>query len=89
MSAGACILGCAGPELLDAEGSPEAYVEDLRHERDTIESKLDSVESELDDLRVEYAGFLLAAISDSANEGQFARARRGGTERGRGRGAPP
>ncbi len=48
-------------EVPDAEGSPEAYVEDLRHERETIESKLDSVESELDDLRVEHAGFLLAA----------------------------
>ncbi|CQH61359.1 A-type ATP synthase subunit I [Halobacterium hubeiense] len=47
-------------EVPDAEGSPEAYVEDLRHERDTVESKLDSVESELDDLRVEHAGFLLA-----------------------------
>jgi V/A-type H+-transporting ATPase subunit I len=48
-------------EVPDAEGSPEAYIEDLRHERETIESKLDSVESELDDLRVEHAGFLLAA----------------------------
>ncbi|GAA0268113.1 V-type ATP synthase subunit I [Halobacterium noricense] len=48
-------------EVPDAEGSPEAYVEELRHERETIESKLDSVESELDDLRVEHAGFLLAA----------------------------
>ncbi len=48
-------------EVPDAEGSPEAYVEELRHDRETIESKLDSVESELDDLRVEHAGFLLAA----------------------------
>jgi len=48
-------------EVPDAEGSPEAYVEDLRHERQTVESKLASVENELDDLRVEHAGFLLAA----------------------------
>ncbi|MUV60360.1 V-type ATP synthase subunit I [Halobacterium sp. CBA1126] len=48
-------------EVPDAEGSPEEYVEDLRHERETIESKLDSVEDEFEDLRVEHAGFLLAA----------------------------
>jgi len=48
-------------EVPDAEGSPDAYVEELRHERETIESKLDSVESELNELRVEHAGFLLAA----------------------------
>ncbi|NIB99681.1 V-type ATP synthase subunit I [Halobacterium sp. R2-5] len=48
-------------EVPDAEASPEQYVQELRHERDTVESKLDSVENELEDLRVEHAGFLLAA----------------------------
>jgi V/A-type H+-transporting ATPase subunit I len=48
-------------EVPDAEGSPEAYVEDLRHERQSVESKLEGVENELDNLRVEHAGFLLAA----------------------------
>jgi len=48
-------------EVPDAETSPEQYVEELRHERDSVESKLDGVENELEDLRVEHAGFLLAA----------------------------
>ncbi|MFB6270066.1 MAG: V-type ATP synthase subunit I, partial [Halobacterium sp.] len=48
-------------EVPDAEGSPEEYVDDLRHEKQTVESKLDDVQSELDSLRVEHAGFLLAA----------------------------
>ncbi|MFB6070317.1 MAG: V-type ATP synthase subunit I, partial [Halanaeroarchaeum sp.] len=44
----------------DASGSPGAYVDELRHEKEKIESKLESVESELEDYRLEYAGFLLA-----------------------------
>ncbi|MFC3477597.1 V-type ATP synthase subunit I [Halobacterium litoreum] len=48
-------------EIPDAEGSPESYVEELRHERQTLESKLENVENELENLRLEHAGFLLAA----------------------------
>ncbi|MFB6068960.1 MAG: V-type ATP synthase subunit I [Halobacterium sp.] len=48
-------------EIPDAEGSPESYVEELRHEKQTIEGKLESVENELENLRLEHAGFLLAA----------------------------
>ncbi|WP_332322965.1 V-type ATP synthase subunit I [Natronomonas sp.] len=41
--------------------SPEAYIEDLQHRRETVESKLRTVENELGDLKHEVAGFLLAA----------------------------
>ncbi|WP_134668415.1 V-type ATP synthase subunit I [Halorussus marinus] len=45
----------------DAEGSPEEYVEELEHERQKLETELESVESELENLRLDTAGFLLAA----------------------------
>ncbi len=48
-------------EVPDAETSPEAYVEELEHERQKLESKLGGIENELEDLRLEHAGFLLAA----------------------------
>ncbi|NHN46713.1 V-type ATP synthase subunit I [Halostella sp. JP-L12] len=48
-------------EVPDAEGSPEEYVEELRHERQQLESRRDSVEGDLEKLRLDAAGFLLAA----------------------------
>ncbi|AHG04871.1 ATP synthase subunit I [Halobacterium sp. DL1] len=48
-------------EIPDAEGRPEAYLDDLRAERRDVEADLERVESELDELRKEHAGFLLAA----------------------------
>ncbi|MFB6120063.1 MAG: V-type ATP synthase subunit I [Halobacteriaceae archaeon] len=48
-------------DVPDEEGSPSDIVAELEHERETLESRLESVESELDDLRLEHAGFLLAA----------------------------
>ncbi|MFC6952194.1 V-type ATP synthase subunit I [Halorubellus litoreus] len=45
----------------DAEGNPSEYVEELRHRKQRLESKLNTVEDELDDLRLEVASFLLAA----------------------------
>jgi V/A-type H+-transporting ATPase subunit I len=48
-------------EVPDAEDSPGAYVEELRHERETVESELESVDAELEEFRLEHAGFLLAA----------------------------
>lgn len=48
-------------EIPDAEGSPEEYVEELRHEKQTLESKVVGVEEDLESLRLEHAGFLLAA----------------------------
>ncbi len=51
------------PDLDAADGatSPEAYLEELRHRRQKVESKLETVENELEDLKHEVAGFLLAA----------------------------
>ena len=51
------------PDLGDETGatSPEAYLEDLRHRRNSIESELETVENQLEDLKHEVAGFLLAA----------------------------
>jgi len=48
-------------DVPDADGDPEDIVAELEHERETLESRLESVESELEDLRLEHAGFLLAA----------------------------
>jgi V/A-type H+-transporting ATPase subunit I len=45
----------------DASGSPEEYVEELRREKQSLESNLDGVEEDLEALRLEHAGFLLAA----------------------------
>ncbi|NHN60835.1 MULTISPECIES: V-type ATP synthase subunit I [Halorussus] len=51
----------ASLEIPDAEGSPENYVDELRHERQKLESKLDSVENELQNVKLDAGGFLLAA----------------------------
>ena len=48
-------------EIPDAEGSPDDYVEELKHDRQKLESRLDDVENELNDIRLDTAGFLLAA----------------------------
>jgi V/A-type H+-transporting ATPase subunit I len=48
-------------DVPDAEGSPEQYVEELEHERQKLESELGSVENEIEDLKLDTAGFLLAA----------------------------
>jgi len=48
-------------EVPDGEGAPADLVAELEHERETLASRLESVESELEDLRLEHAGFLLAA----------------------------
>ena len=48
-------------ELPEGDGDPEEYLEELNHRKQQLESKLDAVEHDLDDLRLDYAGFLLAA----------------------------
>ncbi|MFB6172729.1 MAG: V-type ATP synthase subunit I [Haloarculaceae archaeon] len=57
-------------EIPDAEGSPEEYVSELRHRKQQLESDLDEVEDELENLRLEVAGFLLAAEEKLAIEVQ-------------------
>ncbi|UPW01918.1 V-type ATP synthase subunit I [Halorussus gelatinilyticus] len=51
----------ASLDVPDAQGSPEEYVEELEHERQKLESKLDSVENELENVKLDTASFLLAA----------------------------
>ncbi|WP_128476775.1 V-type ATP synthase subunit I [Halorussus pelagicus] len=51
----------ASLEVPDAEGSPEEYVDKLQRERQKLESNLDSVENEVEQLKLDTAGFLLAA----------------------------
>jgi V/A-type H+-transporting ATPase subunit I len=48
-------------EVPDAEGSPEEYVAELDHRKQQLESKLRTVEDELDEVKLDAAGFLLAA----------------------------
>ncbi len=48
-------------EIPDAEGSPADYRSELTHRRRQLESRLETVEGELADIRLDVAGFLLAA----------------------------
>ncbi|MFC6974589.1 V-type ATPase 116kDa subunit family protein [Halomicroarcula sp. GCM10025709] len=68
---GATFSGLAVP---DGDGDPSSYLEELRHEEQQLESKLSTVEDELDDLRLDYAGFLLAAEEKLSIEVQKAEA---------------
>jgi V/A-type H+-transporting ATPase subunit I len=45
----------------DAEGSPEAYVQELRQRKEQLESDLGDVQEEIESLRLDAADFLLAA----------------------------
>ena len=58
----------------DAEGSPEEYVRELEHQRQKLESELDSVEQELENVKLDAAGFLLAAEEKLSIEVQKAEA---------------
>ncbi|MFC7141123.1 V-type ATP synthase subunit I [Halosimplex aquaticum] len=48
-------------EVPDGEGDPAEYLEELRHEKQSLESNRSTVEGQLEDLRYDVAGFLLAA----------------------------
>jgi len=48
-------------EIPDAEGSPEEYVAELEHRAQQLRSKLNTVEDELEEVKLDAAGFLLAA----------------------------
>jgi V/A-type H+-transporting ATPase subunit I len=45
----------------DADASPEAYVEELEQQKRELRSELNTVEDELESVKLEAAGFLLAA----------------------------
>jgi len=58
----------------DGEGDPGEYLEELNHQKQQLESKLSNVDSELEELRLDYAGFLLAAEEKLSIEVQKAEA---------------
>ena len=68
---GATFSALAVPE---GEGDPTEYLEELNHRKQQLESKLNTVEEELDELRLDYAGFLLAAEEKLTIEVQKAEA---------------
>jgi V/A-type H+/Na+-transporting ATPase subunit I len=61
-------------DIPDASGSPEEYVAELEHDKQKLESKLNGVENELNDVKLDAAGFLLAAEEKLAIEVQKAEA---------------
>ncbi|MFC7248415.1 V-type ATP synthase subunit I [Halomicroarcula sp. GCM10025324] len=63
-----------GLEIPDGDGDPSSYLEELQHRKQKLESKLTTVQDELDDLRLDYAGFLLAAEEKLSIEVQKAEA---------------
>jgi len=58
----------------EGDGDPTEYLEELNHRKQQLESKLDTVENELEELRLDYAGFLLAAEEKLSIEVQKAEA---------------
>ncbi|WP_224333056.1 V-type ATP synthase subunit I [Haloprofundus halobius] len=48
-------------EVPKSESSPEEYVGELRHREQQLESRLATVEDELEEVKIDAAGFLLAA----------------------------
>ena len=61
-------------EAPEGDGDPSEYLEELNHRKQQLESKLDTVENELEELRLDYAGFLLAAEEKLSIEVQKAEA---------------
>ncbi len=57
-------------EVPDAEGDPGSYLEELRHRKRELESKLSTVEEDIEDLKLEVGGFLLAAEEELTIEVQ-------------------
>ena len=57
------LVGATFTELTvpDGEEDPESYREELQHRKQQLEPKLSTVENELEELRLDVAGFLLAA----------------------------
>ena len=51
----------AAVDVPEGEGDPTSYLEELRHRRQQLNSRLSTVENELEELKLDVAGFLLAA----------------------------
>jgi V/A-type H+-transporting ATPase subunit I len=61
-------------DVPDADGSPDEYVSELRHREQQLESKLETVENEIREVKLDVAGFLLAAEEKLTIEVQRAEA---------------
>ena len=57
-------------EIPDGEGDPAEYVEELRHRKQQLQSKLSTVEERLEETKLEVGGFLLAAEEELTIEVQ-------------------
>jgi V/A-type H+-transporting ATPase subunit I len=57
-------------EVPEASGDPASNVEELEHEREQLETKLERTENELEELKLEHAGFLLALEEELSVEAQ-------------------
>ncbi|MFC7132563.1 MULTISPECIES: V-type ATP synthase subunit I [Salinibaculum] len=57
-------------EVPDGDGAPKEYLEELRHRKQQLQSKLQTVEDEIEDVRLEVGGFLLAAEEELTIEVQ-------------------
>jgi V/A-type H+-transporting ATPase subunit I len=57
-------------QIPDAEGSPEEYLRKLEHRKQKLEAKLETVQNELENVKLDAAGFLLAAEEKLAIEVQ-------------------
>ena len=61
-------------DVPDEDGSPEEYVADLHHRKQRLESEIGTVEGELEGVKLDAAGFLLAAEEELSIEVQKAEA---------------
>ena len=64
----------AAVEVPDAEGPPDAYLEELDHEAERLEGRLETVQAELEELKLEAGRFLLAVEERLSIEVQKAEA---------------
>jgi V/A-type H+-transporting ATPase subunit I len=61
-------------EVPEGEGNPRGHVDELEHRKKQLESELSTVEDEIHDLKLDAAGFLLAAEEKLSIEVQTAEA---------------
>jgi V/A-type H+-transporting ATPase subunit I len=61
-------------EVPEAENDPDSYLEELRHRKQQLESRLETIEQELEEIKLDVAGFLLAAEEQLTVEVQKAEA---------------
>jgi V/A-type H+-transporting ATPase subunit I len=57
-------------DVPEGDGDPSEYLEELRHRKQQLESKLTTVEDEIEEMRLDVGGFLLAAEEELTIEVQ-------------------